>query len=1308
MPVAKGELIFHCGGILLFNLPGDRTTTRSMYSPSYPKSGVTRRRLLKYLGIAPAAARWVSLAGSFLPREAFSEQPSYPSEVDFHEPRLQPHYPSKSPLESVLRLVAPGRDEFFTEKYAAEIDSILQNLSKELQSAAPGLSALKNVFDSSFSGTGLHVVQEKTLSSNAGLELIERKFASDGVGPDGFLHGFEAYLGGMHVETAEFQIVLIQQASETPLTAHAEIRYDFVLAKGQNQREQRIGTWTTEWIATGQGRWAVRNWSTAEERVARFHGYGFEDVTSAALGHTESYRQQLLRGGDYWRSVLDGACGIDVYGNNGIAVGDFDNDGFDDMYVCQPAGLPNRLYRNRGDGTFDDVSESSGVNLLDGTACALFADFDNRGLQDLLVVCASGPLFFRNTGAGKFALAPNAFRFAQPPQGAFTHAALADYDNDGHLDIYLCTYSYYVGLDQYHYPIPYFDARNGPANILMHNEGNGIFVERTRETGLDAENDRYSFACAWNDFDGDGHPDLLVANDFGRPNLYRNNGNGTFTAISEEAHVSEVGAGMSAAWGDIDNDGNPDAYIANMWSAAGERVSTQKQFHPEASAEIRKLYLRHARGNSVFHNTGKGVFEDASESSGASMGRWSWCSDFLDFDHSGWMGLYIANGYISAPDRGDLGSFFWRQVVGKSPNDATPSQTYEHGWGALNELIRADGTWSGYERNVLYANDGKGQFFEVSGVLGLDFVEDSRSFALADLDGDGRMEIVLKNRNAPQLRILHNRNAQIGNSIIVRLRGTRSNRDAVGATLTLRCGQLQQTKQLQAGSGFLAQHSKEVHFGLGAAPERIDLSVRWPMGATQHFSDLPANHRIELVEGSDKYKANPFAKTATAFENAVPQRIPDPYPATAETWLLQPIKAPGFSLNDVAGAPHSLEKLSGNLIALAFCDVSSNLSLRQLAHFAEAVSAARSSDLSFIAVHCESGGQKSSTEADIRKQNLPYPVLFANDEVAGQYNIIYRYLFDRRRDLGFPTTFLLDREGMIVKVYQGVVEAGRIIDDAASIPTHPQDRVRKALPFAGPLYQDAIQRNDFTYGVAFFQHGYLDQAEASFRQVIAAKPDDPEAYYNLGTLSLRRNDLSNAQSYLNKAIELRPEYPEAWNNLGMLAAQQNNPQEAIRNFLKSIQLRPSYVIAYLNLGNVYRRQGQADKALEYLTQAIKLQPDDPEIYYNLGMLYAREGQSDLAADNLNKAIALRPEYAEARNNLGVLYVRNKNYDKAEEQFKACVQIVPDFDQSYLNLARLYVLEGKRDQAREVLQSLLQHQPENGAAKQALQMLASNP
>ena len=220
-------------------------------------------------------------------------------------------------------------------------------------------------------------------------------------------------------------------------------------------------------------------WQPLAEIQSLSHQPIFVDITCPAMKDVSSNPTQMMRGSDYWRTVLDGATGIDVYGNNGIAAGDYDDDGFDDLYICQPSGLPNRLYHNRGDGTFEDVTEAAGVDVLDNTPCALFADINNNGRQDLVVVTGNGPLLFLNQGNGKFALKPEAFRFAQPPQGTFTGAAFGDYDRDGRLDIYFCLYSYYKGLEQYHFPVPYFDARNGPPNFLFHNEGDATFRDVT-------------------------------------------------------------------------------------------------------------------------------------------------------------------------------------------------------------------------------------------------------------------------------------------------------------------------------------------------------------------------------------------------------------------------------------------------------------------------------------------------------------------------------------------------------------------------------------------------------------------------------------------------------------------------------------------------------------------------------------------------------------------------------------------------------------------------------------------------------------
>ncbi|HTV04616.1 MAG TPA: FG-GAP-like repeat-containing protein [Acidobacteriaceae bacterium] len=1237
-------------------------------------------------------------------------QPEIParrsSALTLPDARLTPHYPEESPLADILRLVAPGSDDYPTEKYAFEIEALLREWGQSLTTSVRNTLALEKFLSPSVVVSPISQFRETALRKGYGVEVVMRHFDSATVsGRNRFLHEVQTWLGhAAHIETAEFEIYGIEQTGDSPLAVRTQTRYDVVIHRSDGRREERVGAWKSNWTRDSSGSWTAHRWEADEETVAVSHGPVFIDVSEQALGAIPSYKDQIIYGADYWRTVLDGACGIDLYNNTGVAAGDFDNDGVDDLYICQPAGLPNRLYRNRGDGTFEDVTETAGVAVLDNTACALFADLRNVGLQDLLVVCSTGPLLFLNQGNGTFVRKPDAFRFRQQPQGSFTHAAVADYDRDGRLDIYFCTYMYYLGLDQYHYPVPYYDAQNGPPNCLFHNEGNATFVETTQAAGMNADNNRYSFACAWGDYNSNGHPDLFVANDFGSSQLFRNNGDGTFTAVSKDAHVEDVGAGMGCSWADFDNDGLQDVYVPSMWEAAGQRVSGQKQFHPEATPSIRALYQRHAKGNALYRNLGNGAFENIGRKAGVEMGRWSWSADFLDFDHDGYPDLYVTNGYISGSDRNDVASFFWRQVVAKSPDDASSSPAYERGWNAINELIRSDSTWHGYARHVMFVNNRDGSFAEASGPSGLDFDDDGRAFALADIDHDGRLEIILKNRNAPQLRVLHNVMPDIGNSIVFRLRGHTSNRDAIGTAITIETDSLRQTKYLQAGSGFLSQHSKELFFGLGTDSSNIRATVRWPNGLVQHFTNLPENHRIQLEEGHDTFTARPFASPPSSYEKSGPAFKPKPLPLQVETWLIEPLKAPAFSLPDLNGKLHELQKSQGSLVLLNFWTTTSPASLDQLRDLRRQLPAFKQANLQVLAVNVDEPGALASARSFATQADLPFPVLFATEEIAGVYNIIYRYLFDRRRDLPIPASFLLDKNGMIVKIYQGLAAPQQLLDDARYIPATPAERMSKALPFKGQLVQDEFVRNDFTYGVALFQHGYFDQAEESFQQVVAAKPGSAEGYYNLGTLSLRRGDLDQARTYLEKTVKLRPDYPEAWNNLGMIAAQQGRTDDAVRNFRQALTLQPDYATALLNLGNLYRRQGDFQKAEQSLEQALHLHPNDPEVNYSVGMLGAQIGQTQIAEQYLQKAISLKPDYAEALNNLGVLYVHMQDFQNAEAQFKICIRRAPNFDQSYLNLASLYAMQGKMAQAREVIQKLLRIDPGNPAAAQALQML----
>jgi len=1185
--------------------------------------------------------------------------------------QLHPRYRLNRGIESVLRKLPAGFDEFVTEKYQDQVSAILSEWSAELLQSPQDTAALRRVVATSFTANSLKSGQSQVVSEAAPLKVWRIQYPQEAnTGKEAFLAEVLEWLSAFSkLLTAEFQVVGIQAKSEASRTSadaillETVVRFDLVGTGAGSYREQRVGHWRLNWEANPSNELRLAKFHFVDEARSKSSSPVFLDLTSQALGRNRSYTTQLLPGTDHWRTVLDGASGIDIYGHNGVSVADIDGDGADDLYVCQPAGLPNLLFRNRGDGTFEDITETSGVGVLENTACALFADIDNDGRQDLIVVCTSGPLLFRNLGRGKFRLKPGAFQFANPPQGTFTGAAMADYDRDGWLDIYFCLYTYYQGTDQYRYPMPYFDAENGPPNFLLRNNRDATFHDITQQAGLNINNTRFSFCCAWGDYNGDRWPDLYVVNDFGRKNLYRNNGDGTFTDVAHEAGVEDVGAGMSAAWLDFDRDGRDDLYVADMWTAAGIRLSAQENFQPGANAAVRALYQKHSMGNSLFRNHGEKL-EDASARSGTAMGRWSWMSDSWDFNHDGYPDLYVSNGMISGTSREDLNSFFWRQVVANSPNEPRPTHEYEQAWNALNELIRSDRTWSGFERNVFYLNNRDGTFSDVSGIVGLDCIEDGRTFALGDFDQDGRLEVALKNRNSPQLRYFKNAIADLPPAISFRLTGKESNRDAVGARITVEAPSGRQCRTLQIGSGFLAQHTKELFFGLGPEKSAVQATIEWPSGLIQKLRDLPLNHRISVEEGSPPSRMEPFQKFAvlTASETKPAQGAREQLPETVETWLLVPTPAPNFSLPGPSGRAETLSTRRGRPLLLHFWSDSLANSREYLGQFDQVQEKWARAGLQFLAIQVSSDDRGKEGRAKDTSRGYSFPVLKSSPDVVASYNLLYRQLFDRHRDMSVPISFLLNPDGDVVKIYQGPPAIDRFEADFKNIPQTDAERLAKALPFPGLAESYDFGRNYLALGFVFFERGYYEQSEAFFQQAVKNDPTSAEALYGLGSAFLEQNKSKEARDCFEKALELHASYPgtlpNAWNNLGILAAREGNSDSAIQRFRHALQIDPEHAIALLNLGNAYRLEKDWPEAERALKHALALDPDDPEANYSLGMVYAQQNDTDRAHEYLEKALAARPAYPEALNNLGILYLRTQRIAEGKSPVETTRALTP--------------------------------------------------
>ena len=1275
---------------------------------SRARNHFSRRKLLKagagYLALQAVGPR---LAWSSQPVQLARDLPKNLS-LDYCASNLRFSYPP--PLKRFIDKLDPSQDVFLTEIFVAEIEPLLARWTESLQTSPRNHAVLYDLLAVNVSVSNL--IPSHVTALRTGLPLTVDRYAFI---PEflttrsAALATWETYLAAFSsLEVTDIEIYGVQILSSGPPQEIAtEIAYNWTGKGADENREQRTGTWTLTWQRMPSGTWTITHWVAHDETRSRLHGHGFSDITTQAFEETSPAMEQLSRGVDHWRTVLDAATGMDVYGNHGISAGDIDGSGFDSLYVCQPSGLPNRLFRNRGDGTFEDITDLSGTGLIDGTASAIFADFFNRGHQDLLVVRSGGPMLFSNLGNGHFEAKPDAFQFKRAAQGTFTSVTVADYDRDGRLDIYLCTYSYYQGLSQYQFPSPYYDAQNGPPNFLFHNRGDGIFEDVTVASGMDVKNDRFSFAAEWCDYDNDGWLDLHVANDFGRKNLYRNNRNGTFSEVTAEAGVEDYGPGMSTCWFDYNNDGLADLYVANMWLQQGKRITADAHFLADVDPKIRALYQKHNAGNSLFENNGK-TFTDRSGTAGTAKGGWSWSSSSWDVDQDGFADLYVTNGFVSGSKRQDLQSFFWRQVAQRSAGPPGLSSDYEMSWNAVNELVRSDYSWSGYQRNAFFLNHRDATFSDVAGVLGLDIIDDSRAFVLSDFTHSGRLQFALKNRTGPQLRLMRNDLEGIGDSLFLRLRGTKSNRDAIGAKVTVLAEGLHQIKFVSAGSGFASQHTKELCFGLGSGRHTVSVTVAWPSGGESHFENIPVNRRVELIEGANDLQVTPYrsavvSKPSTAVAKVVAN-------ATVATWLIAPLFGPDLKLADQDGKMHKLSALQGHAVLLTFFQANCEADRTQVSALQSSLATLSNAGINIfpvmVADEADADPDSRQRSSLIKELGLTLPVLFANERAAAPWSVQFRYLFDRRRDMSYPTSYLLDSSGATVLVYQGNVEPHRVLEDHQRLPGTDAARAALALPYKGPYFGNRMTRDNFTYGIAFVEYGFLDEAQSSFEQVLQADPEHPGANFNLGTVLMMKKDYPAAETALRAAVRVNPSDSDAWNNLGMIAAQQSRYDEALAAFRESAFANPYHLVAVENMMKIYQYQAHPADAQRAFEGLVAKAPDSADLHLGLAMSLIAQQQLSSGKAELETAIRLRPGFIDAINNLGSVLLSLGDAPAALAEFNRCRQLAPDFDRAAINAALVETRLGHLTQARQILTEFLGRHPENAEMKAALNKLGA--
>jgi len=515
-----------------------------------------------------------------------------------------------------------------------------------------------------FRDTRLEVVRRATMKSSL---TPPATMAATRVGLLEELERFRAPLGSSREVHGKAKIAGIQRQEDRIET---RVHLGFV-GHDERQRVQLSTVWNCVWRQDAAGHFLLEGITSEDyERVTAREQQTFRDATEAVLGGEPSYREQLRHGLDHWLDRFETQFGIIPAGYHGIAVGDVNGDGLDDLFVPQAggvvAGLPNRLYVQQLDGSLRDISRDAGIDWTAETHCGLLVDFDNDGDQDLAVALMGAVVLASNEGS-RFEL-----RNVLETNDDTTSMSAADYDLDGDVDLYVCVdYPNDFFASRRSQPVQggaanrvYHDANNAGRNSLFRNdlprsagtiatEADWPFVDVTAETGLDENNRRYSWASCWEDYDDDGDQDLYVSNDFGRNNLYENQA-GRFVDKARDAEVEDIASGMSAAWGDANHDGLMDLYVGNMFSSAGGRITYQPEFKAGADEEIRSRLQRFARGNSLFLNRGDRTFADVSVDAGVTVARWAWSSIFVDVNNDGWQDLAVANGYITSDDTGDL------------------------------------------------------------------------------------------------------------------------------------------------------------------------------------------------------------------------------------------------------------------------------------------------------------------------------------------------------------------------------------------------------------------------------------------------------------------------------------------------------------------------------------------------------------------------------------------------------------------------------------------------------------------------------
>ena len=1085
---------------------------------------------------------------------------------------------------------------------------------------------------------------------------------------------------------------------------------------------QSTSIWKTKW-AKRQGQLQLENIQVQaqEEITARISGGQLmRDCTASILKRCDRLPNQLVYGLDQWSRRIPG---IDIVGNQGLAVGDINKDGMDDIYICQPHGLPNLLLVQNPDGTADDVSHQSGVDVLDESHAALMIDVDNDGDQDLIISTDENLVLMSNKGDTTFQLEHSMILGANAQS-----ISAADFDQDGDLDLFLCKYQpVNRQSDLLMFPEKIDVADDGGRNILLRNDEGWKFTDVTEQVGITSNNSRYSRSANWVDYDFDGDCDLYITNEFSHDQFFENE-NGWFNELSGELGLRNSARHRSVSVGEFNQDGRFDFFVATDAPLSALRELSdgsdrRHRFHKNLTGE-NQIWFSGAPGKPFTPFFLRAPIFSSESAFGSTT---------ADLNNDGLDDVVVTNGFLSRSSSEEVDQLFFENAFSEDSsefNDDGALFQLSQSAHDISDLCRQGYSFGGRQRNRCYLSIGKLGFANFSSISGIDLPDDARAVATTDWDNDGDADLVMTCRSGPQLRIFCNQLVTEKNFVHFDLVGTESNLDAIGARVEVYLWD-QETplvKTVQAGSGNLSQSSKRLMFGLGKASKIESVKVVWPNGKEQSFEDVAFGSRYRVVEGqaelaesvNDRFNLSISPKTLDGLTS-----LPE-VEGAAMFYPPKPIPELQFQTRNDAWFPIK----SGNDQPLLAIFYSRNAASEKcLARFATTKEEADSVDeagkdaeqgIEYIGVMVDqsAGDPFQSAVRLAQKNGFGHRCGNASVSTIDKLELLSGEWFNDQRVPATPFALLLDKNGDVCCFYPTEsIDVDRIAQDAQRISL-PETSYRLAVAPRGGMWVSRYRTNKLNRITTRLREiGYEDDAKKMSAQSL--KRFSYEVCQKAIELD-SEGDVERSKSFFERAIEMNPRSVPAYigegNLMRRLAKEQTDdtirvPMQlrAIQDFEYALTIDPLNTEAIIGRANVAIDQNRISDALKQLTDYLQIAPERYEVHAIVGRLLFFQRKYPEAAKFLATAFQNRPTLPYVAGDLGFLYLCAGEYEDAEKFLKLANRLQPSDKNVRRLLAEAEFMVGKFDEAVRLFEQATKDDPNRRRSKNVLAWaLATSP